>query len=188
MRDFDSAPTRNSAPAPDRLDVRATVKWFNEDKGFGFAALEDGSGDVFVHVSVVQQAGREGLGEGDRIVIDTARGQRGTQAVCIRSVTPGEAPQRRARREAPDGGGFRQPRPPRPPAGPALGTAEGTVKWFNGTKGFGFISTQNGTKDVFIHASALRRSGIETLPDGARVSVGLRQGEKGVEAATVALL
>ena len=48
--------------------------------------------------------------------------------------------------------------------------ATGTVKWFNPSKGFGFIAPEDGTKDVFVHISALERSGMGTLSEGQRVS------------------
>ncbi|GJD81730.1 cold-shock protein [Methylobacterium gregans] len=46
----------------------------------------------------------------------------------------------------------------------------GTVKWFNGTKGFGFIQPEDGSKDVFVHISAVERSGMQTLSEGQRLS------------------
>ena len=48
--------------------------------------------------------------------------------------------------------------------------AQGTVKWFNATKGYGFISPQDGSKDVFVHISALEASGLKSLADGQKVS------------------
>ncbi|MCX7352075.1 MAG: cold-shock protein [Alphaproteobacteria bacterium] len=48
--------------------------------------------------------------------------------------------------------------------------ATGTVKWFNATKGFGFIQPENGGSDVFVHISALERAGLATLNEGQRVS------------------
>ena len=49
-------------------------------------------------------------------------------------------------------------------------TAKGKVKWFNPTKGFGFIEPEDGTKDVFVHISSLEKSGIRTLSEGQKVS------------------
>ncbi|AWN39943.1 MULTISPECIES: cold-shock protein [Methylobacterium] len=46
----------------------------------------------------------------------------------------------------------------------------GTVKWFNGTKGFGFIQPEDGSKDVFVHISAVERAGMQTLDEGQKVS------------------
>jgi CspA family cold shock protein len=61
--------------------------------------------------------------------------------------------------------------------------AKGTVKWFNATKGFGFIQPEGGTKDVFVHASALERAGITHLDDGQKVTFDLERGRDGRESA-----
>ncbi len=55
----------------------------------------------------------------------------------------------------------------------------GTVKWFNPTKGYGFIAPDNGQKDVFVHISAVERSGIGNLQEGQRVSFELERGQQG---------
>ncbi len=57
--------------------------------------------------------------------------------------------------------------------------ATGTVKWFNATKGFGFIQPDNGGKDVFLHISALERAGLREIADGAKVSFELESGRDG---------
>jgi len=62
--------------------------------------------------------------------------------------------------------------------------ATGTVKWFNATKGFGFIEPEGGSKDVFVHISAVERSGLTTLKDGAKVTFDIEAGRDGRESAT----
>lgn len=62
--------------------------------------------------------------------------------------------------------------------------ANGTVKWFNSTKGFGFIQPEGGSKDVFVHISAVERSGLQTLNDGQKVTFDLEAGRDGRESAT----
>lgn len=57
--------------------------------------------------------------------------------------------------------------------------AQGTVKWFNPTKGFGFIQPNDGSKDVFVHISAVERAGLGTLSEGQTVSFDLEQGREG---------
>jgi CspA family cold shock protein len=57
--------------------------------------------------------------------------------------------------------------------------SEGTVKWFNGQKGFGFIQPDDGSKDVFVHISAVERAGLNGLNEGQKVSFDLERGQQG---------
>lgn len=61
--------------------------------------------------------------------------------------------------------------------------AKGTVKWFNATKGFGFIAPESGGKDVFVHISALERANIRHLEDGQAVTFEIESGRDGRESA-----
>ncbi len=56
---------------------------------------------------------------------------------------------------------------------------EGTVKWFNGQKGFGFIQPTDGSKDVFVHISAVERAGMTSLQEGQKLSFELEKGQQG---------
>ncbi len=63
--------------------------------------------------------------------------------------------------------------------------ATGTIKWFSDEKGFGFITPENGTRDVFVHFSALQGEGFKSLAEGQKVSFDVTQGPKGDQAANV---
>ena len=66
--------------------------------------------------------------------------------------------------------------------------ATGTVKWFNDDKGFGFITPDVGSKDLFVHHSAIQGGGFKSLAEGAKVSYDPEQGPKGPNAANVVTL
>ena len=63
-----------------------TVKWFNDQKGFGFITPEDGADDVFVHQSAIQSEGFRSLSEGDRVEFEVVQGQKGPAAENVRKT------------------------------------------------------------------------------------------------------
>jgi len=148
------------------------VKWFNSTKGFGFVTLDDGS-DAFCHASALANLSSPDLPQGATVYCDVAQGQRGMQVTSVHSVDLSTAEmQQPSRGPRPMRGG------PREPAGPM---GDGHVKFFNEQKGFGFVVPASGGADVYVHASALRRSGVPTLMPEQRVRFSTRQGIKGVE-------
>ncbi len=150
------------------------MKWFNGEKGFGFVELTDGTGEAFLHISVVEAAGHTALEPGT------------TQITEITAVDTSTAEAPRGR---PGGGGGRPmgDRPPRSfdraPSGPAE-EVDGSVKWYDPKKGFGFVAVA-GSKDVFIHRSVLAREGISELQEGQRIHMRVVPGAKGLEATSV---
>ena len=65
---------------------------------------------------------------------------------------------------------------------------QGTVKWFNGDKGFGFIAQEGGGDDVFVHFSAIQASGFRTLDENQKVEFEVKQGPKGPQAENVRVI
>ncbi len=169
------------------------MKWYNPDKGFGFVEMADGSGDVFLHANSLQNAGFQAVSPGSILMVRVGQGQKGRQVDQVISVTEGtgEAPGGRGGYGG-GGGGFDRPRPsgPRPPRSQASGPAVemvGVVKWYNSTKGFGFISPQSGGKDVFVHATALEQAGLPPLQEGQSVRMNVVQGAKGPEVSSISI-
>ncbi len=158
-------------------ETGAVVKWFNGEKGFGF-----------VHVSVLQRAGADAVAPGAVLRVRVGPGQKGQQVTEVLEIKEGTAPPPPARTSAPSfgGGGFGGggPRFAAPPPGSGE-ELRGIVKWYNPQKGFGFVTPESGGKDVFIHATALERSGMPPLAEGQTVTMTVVQGRKGPEAATV---
>ena len=66
--------------------------------------------------------------------------------------------------------------------------AEGTVKWFDDAKGYGFITPAEWSKDLFVHHSNINGDGFKSLPEGAKVTFEAREGQKGPEAADVSVV
>ena len=162
-----------------RRMAKGTVKFFNDTKGFGFIAPETGGDDVFVHISAIERAGLPGLSEGDEVAFELEQDRRSgrTSAVDLQFLGSGPPP---AKTQRPSGGGRGFDRPNRSPPQRggdrvAGGSGSGTVKWFNQTKGFGFIQPSDGGADVFVHISAVERAGLRGLDEGQPISYEIEQ-------------
>jgi cold shock protein len=173
----------NRAPveAPSGPPVRGVVKWFNADKGFGFVELSDGSGDAFLHGSVLAQSGISVVQPGETVQVRVGPGHKGPHITEVLSVDTSTATPTTPTRLS-----FRVTTSSERSSGTSV-EETGTVKWFNVEKGFGFIARDSGGKDVFVHISALERSGLTALNEGERVIFDVTEGRKGPEAARVRL-
>jgi cold shock protein len=164
-------------PAAQQLDeppaptIWGKVKWYNPLKRYGFVELSDGSGDAFLHATALAKISPDTLQTGVRLEFRLAPGQRGPQVTAAPS-----RPLRKSFRSLPD----------RHPSEASV-QEMGTVKWYNAAKGFGFIIMDGDAKQVFVHATALNRAGITGLSEGQRVYVGVAEGRKGPEAASIQL-
>lgn len=218
-RSFGGPSPYDSAP-PTGPVVEATVSWFNPEKGFGFTALTDGSGDAFLHIGQLQAVGRDSVQPGATLKVQVAQGAKGKQVVKVLEVDETTATPQAPRGPRPGGfgggdrgprpggfggdrggfggdrggfggggGGFGAPRPPRRSVDTSQATPlDGTVKWFNPEKGFGFVAGEDGGKDVFVHISVLQSAGMGPLTDGQRVAMKIVETPKGREAVEISLL
>jgi CspA family cold shock protein len=134
------------------------VKWFNAEKGFGFVEVSDGSGDAFLHVAVLGRAGRENVSPGTTLQVRIVPGQKGRQVTEVIEVDESTAAAESARPAS------RSPRGEAASIDPVV--VRGTVKWFNQERGYGFIAPDEGGPDVFVHVTAVERSGLPTLREG----------------------
>ena len=147
-----------AADAP--LGVLGTVTWYEPAKGYGFVTADDGGVEIFVHSSAIVGGGV--VSEGQRVAFLVVDGEKGPQA-------DHQLPLRAAA------------------ARPTSDGADGTVSWYDDTKGFGFVAPDSGGDDVFVHVSALG-SGLTELSEGARVTYDVVDGDKGPNARNVQLV
>ena len=182
QQSFRRAPREEAAPSGPAID--GNVKWFNAEKGFGFVELADGSGDVFLHAAVLEAAGHSSVDPGAKLSVQVGVGQKGRQITAVLAVDAGASAAPRAnKRPAPRVSSGRE----RPDPSTAA-DIEGTVKWYNAEKGFGFVVCEDGEKDVFVHISIVERTGLRGLDEGQQVAMKVVKTPKGREAISLSLI
>ena len=164
--------------APSGPPLSGVVKWFSPEKGFGFVSLSDGSGDAFLHGSLLTQSGIGAVQPAETLEVRVGPGHKGPHVTEVLSVDGSTAVPMASRRSIAQAATSN---------GPSV-EETGTVKWFNAERGYGFIALANGGQDVFVHVSALERSGLMGLGEGQFVVVDVVAGRKGPEAARVRLV
>ena len=169
-RSFNAAP--RSAPVPQGPAVDAVVKMFNSEKGFGFVSVGGNSGDAFLHIGALQAAGFDAPAPGTTLKVQVGQGEKGPQVTAVLEVYSSTA------------GPAATSRPERPDPSTAI-AIDGVVKWLNTEKGFGFVQADDNGKDVFLHISVVEKAGLDTLPDGAIISMNVVETQKGREAISI---
>ena len=164
-----------SGEAVDLIEISGVIKWFDVAKDFGFIVPDNGLPDVLLHVTCLRRDGYQTALEGTRVVCEIQKRDRGYQAFRILSmdqstaVHPSQLPPVRTHVQVT----------------PTSGLERALVKWFNRSKGFGFLTRGDGTEDIFIHMETLRRYGLTELRPGQVVLVRFGKGEKGLMAAEI---
>lgn len=161
----------------DPREVRGTIKWFDQVKGYGFITNDEGGGDVLLHSTCLKQTGQSFVPEGATVICEAIEGEKGLQATKILNLdvttTPTTAPASLSSSTL-------------DPVIQAAGDfVSAEVKWFSRAKGYGFLTRGQGTDDIFIHMEVVRAAGMHELVPGQRIRVSFGHGAKGLLAAAI---
>jgi cold shock protein len=148
------------------------VKWFDSTKGFGFILCDDGGSDILLHANVLRNYGHSSVVENSRIevvVSETERGNQATEIVSLEYPSGNVSGALRGFDDSPELFDLVSSEPLTP----------ARVKWFDKSKGFGFVNVFSSTEDVFVHMEVLRAYGMGELEQGEAVCVKTAKGPRG---------
>lgn len=198
MSGYDEDGSVFDAPA---VQISGRVKWFDPSKGYGFIVPDDpvltGHMDVLLHVTALRDYGKERADEKSGIDCLVAKRAKGWQVLEVLNLDPSLAPppialspddtirssvrdQPAPRRDSLSGAGRDLES-----AGPAQ---RAVAKWFNRTKGYGFVVRNSEPGDIFVHIETMRQGGLDDLEPGTEVMVRLANGPKGQVVAQIELI
>jgi CspA family cold shock protein len=169
-------PAAEGGHEPDIRIIRIAgfVKWFDVGRGYGFVIPDNGMADILLHLSCLKRDGFPAPLEGTRVVCDVVARQKGYQALRVfecdasTAIHPVERPVRSHHSVEATSGWVRV-----------------KVKWFNRTRGFGFLCEGEGKPDIFVHMETLRKTAIAELEPEQWVYARFGPGGKGLMAAEV---
>ncbi|OPZ78889.1 MAG: Cold shock protein CspA [Alphaproteobacteria bacterium ADurb.Bin438] len=144
-------------------DQEAVVKWFNPVKGFGFVEIEGYKNDAFLHISVLSKTGHNSLYPATKIKCNIVESDRGVLVVNVNEIIIVDDTMKNEE-------------------------VEGIIKFFNYSKGFGFVTPISGGEDIYLGRITLKLAGIKQVLPGQKVKVKTYIGSKGATAESISLI
>ena len=150
--------------------VDGVVKWFDLAKGFGFVVAEGVAEDILLHANVVREAGHAAVAAGDKVRVVTSATEKGIQASALLEVVEVAETGTDAANMV---------------ASPEEDLLAARLKWFDKSKGYGFLNAFGKSEDIFVHVDIMRLGGMMESVVGEAMCVVVAHGAKGASATAV---